>query len=93
MVVTLSDVENRLQNLFRRNRDQVGLLFEINKHIWLTLLYYLAKDNIIISNLSGSGIFSNIISERHIFKNIIESKMRDFVCTRNFVRNIYYEKK
>ena len=79
MEVTLTDVEDRFENLFWRNGVSVGLLFEINRHLFLTLLYYLAKERFFICDLLWIVKFSNIISLMHIFRKVREYKLRVLV--------------
>ena len=90
--MALSDVEYRFETLFWRNGHSVFRLFKINRHILLALLYYLAKNNIVICAFSGNVIFSHIILLMQIKKKIIENKTRVLVVSTTFVQNIYCEK-
>jgi len=58
MEVELSDVEN----IIRKSEDSVGLLFKINRRIFLTSLYYLTKDKINVCDLSDNAIILHITS-------------------------------
>ena len=42
----------------------------------LVLLYYVAKNNIFMYDISGNVTFSRIFTQRHIFKNVVEHKIR-----------------
>jgi len=61
MKVKLSGIEDKFGTVFGRNRYSVVLLFKINRHILLALLYYVSKNSTVICNLSGNDIFSTII--------------------------------
>jgi len=44
------------------SEDMGTRLFKVNTHILLSLLYYLAKNNIVICDFSCNVTFSHIIS-------------------------------
>jgi len=48
--------------LDERKVVECSVLCTLNIHILLALLYYLAKDNLVICDLSGNIKFSHIIS-------------------------------
>jgi len=48
-------------------RGNQVFLIEINRHIFLTLLYYLAENGTDMRYLSGNVILSHIMPKRHDF--------------------------